>query len=92
MSKRKELMQVLTSLEELSSLSRRLDSVGEVEVVKEYVQAKNIKPPVAYQHLFEALQNVCGFVALQGDMIEIVKAVEKDKEEQIAYYKLTFGK
>jgi hypothetical protein len=33
----------------------------------------------AYQNLFEALQNVCGFTALQSDMDEIIRAVEKDR-------------
>jgi hypothetical protein len=31
------------------------------------------------QKLFEALQRVCGFTALQSDMAEIVSAVELDK-------------
>ena len=31
------------------------------------------------QHLFEALQNVCGFTALESDIFEIIAAYEKDK-------------
>jgi hypothetical protein len=34
-------------------------------------------------HLFEALQNVCDFIALESDMDEIVKAVEKDNQENL---------
>ena len=40
---------------------------------------------MAYQNLFEALQNVCGFTALESDMFEIINAYEKDKAEQDAY-------
>lgn len=29
-------------------------------------------------NLFEALENICGFIALESDMDEIVSAVEKD--------------
>ena len=36
-----------------------------------------------YQNLFEALQNVCGFTALENDMFEIINAYEKDKAEQL---------
>ena len=38
---------------------------------------------MAYQNLFEALQNVCGFTALESDMFEIINAYEKDKAEQL---------
>ena len=38
---------------------------------------------MAYQKLFEALQNVCGFTALESDMFEIINAYEKDKAEQL---------
>jgi hypothetical protein len=38
---------------------------------------------MAYQKLFEALQNVCGFTALESDMFEIIDAYEKDKAEQL---------
>ena len=38
---------------------------------------------MAYQNLFEALQNVCGFTALESDMLEIVNAYEKDRAEQL---------
>lgn len=38
---------------------------------------------MAYQNLFEALQNVCGFTALESDMLEIINAYEKDKAEQL---------
>jgi hypothetical protein len=31
------------------------------------------------QNLFEALQNVCNFTALESDMDEIKRAIEKDK-------------
>ncbi len=31
------------------------------------------------QKLFEAIQRVCGFTALESDMFEIIKAVEADK-------------
>ena len=31
------------------------------------------------QKLFEALQRVCGFTALESDMFEIIRAVEADK-------------
>lgn len=34
------------------------------------------------QNLFEALQNVCDFIALESDMTEIVNAVEKDNEDK----------
>lgn len=33
------------------------------------------------QNLFKALQNVCGFTALESDMFEIINAYEKDKAE-----------
>lgn len=33
------------------------------------------------QNLFEALQRVCDFTALETDMQEIIDAVEKDKKE-----------
>ena len=36
-----------------------------------------------YQNLFNALQNVCAFTALQSDMLEIINAYEKDKAEQL---------
>lgn len=32
------------------------------------------------QHLFEALQNVCGFIALESDMDEIISAIELDNQ------------
>src|SRR3990167_8305713 len=32
-----------------------------------------------HQNLFEALQNVCGFTALESDIFEIIAAYEKDK-------------
>ena len=32
------------------------------------------------QKLFEALQNVCDFIALESDMDEIIKAVEEDNK------------
>jgi hypothetical protein len=35
------------------------------------------------QNLFEALQNVCGFTALESDMFEIINAYDKDKSEQL---------
>src|SRR3990167_8448891 len=35
------------------------------------------------QNLFNALQDVCGFTALQTDMIEIIDAYEKDKSGQL---------
>jgi hypothetical protein len=38
---------------------------------------------MAYQNLFEALHNVCGFIALESDMFEIINAYEKDKAEQL---------
>ena len=38
---------------------------------------------MAYQNLFEALQNVCGFTALESDMFEIINAYEKDRSEQL---------
>lgn len=34
------------------------------------------------QHLFNALQNVCGFIALETDMLEILRAVKKDQQPQ----------
>ena len=36
-----------------------------------------------HQHLFETLQNVCGFTALQGDMDEIIRAVDHDHRRQL---------
>ena len=33
---------------------------------------------MTYQNLFEALQSVCGFTALESDMFEIIAAYEKD--------------
>ncbi|BFP39522.1 hypothetical protein FGF1_03670 [Flavobacteriaceae bacterium GF1] len=33
------------------------------------------------QNLFEALQDVCGFIALESDMDEIIRAVEKDNKQ-----------
>ena len=39
---------------------------------------------MAYQHLFEALQNVCGFTALESDMFEIINAYKEDIKEDIA--------
>ena len=33
---------------------------------------------MAYQNLFEALQRVAGFTALETDMMEIIDAVRKD--------------
>lgn len=38
---------------------------------------------MAYQNLFKALQNVCGFTALESDMFEVINAYEKDKAEQL---------
>ena len=32
------------------------------------------------QNLFEALQAVCGFTALESEMDEILRAVEKDED------------
>jgi hypothetical protein len=34
------------------------------------------------QNLFNALQDVCGYIALQSDMEEILRAVAKDEEEK----------
>lgn len=36
------------------------------------------------QNLFNALRNVCGFIALETDMQEILNAVEKDSNERTA--------
>lgn len=36
------------------------------------------------QNLFETLQDVCGFIALEIDMDEILRAVDKDRAEQSA--------
>ena len=41
---------------------------------------------MAYQNLFEALQNVCGFTALESEMFEIINAYEKDKLEKDMLY------
>ncbi len=38
---------------------------------------------MAHQNLFEALQNVCGFTALETDIYEIINAYEKDRSEQL---------
>ena len=38
---------------------------------------------MAYQNLFEALQNVCGFTALESEMFEIINAYEKDRAWQL---------
>lgn len=35
---------------------------------------------MAYQNLFETLQNVCEFTALENEMIEIINAYKKDKK------------
>jgi antirestriction protein ArdC len=35
-----------------------------------------------HQNLFEALQNVCGFTAIESDMLEIINAYEKDLKLQ----------
>lgn len=35
------------------------------------------------QHLFNALYDVCGFTALESDMDEIIRAVEKDNEQNL---------
>lgn len=33
------------------------------------------------QNLFNALYDLCGFIALESDMDEIIRAVEKDNEQ-----------
>jgi hypothetical protein len=40
------------------------------------------------KNLFEALQQICNFTALESDMFEIIAAVEKDK---VADYEPYFG-
>lgn len=42
---------------------------------------------MAYQNLFEALINVCGFTALEDDLTEIILAYKKDLAEQLSQNK-----
>jgi len=35
------------------------------------------------QNLFEALERICGFTALETDMAEIISAYEKDMQEHV---------
>lgn len=37
---------------------------------------------MAYQNLFETLQRVCGFIALESDMSEIINAYKRDMAAQ----------
>ena len=37
---------------------------------------------MAYQNLFEQLQETCDFIALEDDMAQIINALEKDLIEQ----------
>jgi len=43
------------------------------------------------QKLFEALERVCGFTALETDMAEIIKAVEADKMPMTEEHKNSIG-
>jgi hypothetical protein len=47
---------------------------------------------MAYQNLFEALKNICGFIALESDMLEIINAYEKDRAEQLPQSQTSDGK
>ncbi len=37
---------------------------------------------MAHQNLFEALERITGFIALESDMFEIIDAVDKDRAER----------
>lgn len=60
-------------------LKRDHDMEQELNKSNKYTPARFL----GHQNLFNALIDICGFVALEQDVTEILKAIEQDKQEAI---------